>query len=117
MSNSLDLSFLRCKVEYDQLSQINTSLGLELLEERCVTYDNLLVAEYPNKLVLDVSWHTIDSFTNGDDGGPYEIHAFLASIFRNKDTNLPAVRWLARDFDELIDVLKRLDDWAMSVKS
>lgn len=111
----LDFDFLRCKIGSNSFTRLDTSLSVEKLDSLGQLNDDMFIGEYPNGLSLSIDWSSFESFTS--DQGPYILKGFIVSLARSYDWNFTVLRWLARDFDELIDVLKRVDDWAMSVKS
>lgn len=111
----LDFDFLRCKVGWNSFLGIDITESIEKLDENSSLTVDMFIGEYPNGLSLSIDWRSFESFTS--DEGPYILKGFIVELVRDYDWNFSTLRWLARDFDELIDVLKRVDDWAISVKS
>ncbi|MBL8325937.1 MAG: hypothetical protein JNJ89_13380 [Rubrivivax sp.] len=110
----MNLSHLSCTTAHDRLSEVDDSQSLLQLERSFQINDDLLQAQYPNGLTLDVGWFTLTSISNTE--GPYPLRCFLVRLIRNADWTTPALQIVARDFSELRDALQLVEQWATGLK-
>ena len=109
----IDLSILSCTLSHNRLKDVDDSQPLPKLEESFEIYDDLLLGEYANGLVLDVGWFSLKSTSNLN--GFYELKCFLVRLIRTSDWETPAAQFVARDFSELDLAIRAADQWAKAL--
>jgi hypothetical protein len=94
-------SFL-AKINYDHLSQIDTTRSLSELSTSFELHEDMFQGQYADGTLIDVGWYG----PRGDTG------VFRINLVRNFDWDNPLLDWQARSFEELMDALKAIDKWA-----
>jgi hypothetical protein len=107
---------LRSRTVREVLTDCETDKSWSQLKNDMDLGEDLLQAEYPNGLTLDVGWYD-DSRDASTTANPEAGGVFCVVCIRDHDWDNPVLTMFARDFVELRRAIEAADAWISELAS